>query len=233
MWQAKYSVQTDPTVEEVKDLCLWCRQTAKNERVLFHYNGHGVPQPTSNGEIWVFNKVRKNTVPLWCIVFCTAGKWRLEIITDWWWCFFCAEFHNIHTTVGLWVGIMAWKPIHLCVWLFSRRHDCKRTLWGKTVYILSSSFFCFSTELWKNWCCHDTRSSYCLIWTWVLTAARLGSQWYDGCTCYGELYFIGCLWSSWNTSTECRSASRYLHILSYNTDQDSIEMVCAWYAFSH
>jgi hypothetical protein len=27
----------------------------QNERVLFHYNGHGVPKPTANGEIWVFN----------------------------------------------------------------------------------------------------------------------------------------------------------------------------------
>ncbi|XP_040970445.1 regulatory-associated protein of TOR 1 isoform X1 [Gossypium hirsutum] len=26
-------------------------------RVLFHYNGHGVPKPTANGEIWLFNKV--------------------------------------------------------------------------------------------------------------------------------------------------------------------------------
>ena len=26
--------------------------------MLFHYNGHGVPKPTANGEIWVFNKVR-------------------------------------------------------------------------------------------------------------------------------------------------------------------------------
>ena len=24
--------------------------------MLFHYNGHGVPKPTSNGEIWVFNR---------------------------------------------------------------------------------------------------------------------------------------------------------------------------------
>ncbi|KAH9551661.1 hypothetical protein CY35_09G025100 [Sphagnum magellanicum] len=65
-WQprAKYNVQTDPTVEEVKKLCLWCRETAKNERVLFHYNGHGVPQPTSNGEIWVFNKSFTTYIPL-------------------------------------------------------------------------------------------------------------------------------------------------------------------------
>ena len=23
---------------------------------MFYYNGHGVPKPTSSGEIWVFNK---------------------------------------------------------------------------------------------------------------------------------------------------------------------------------
>ena len=33
---------------------------SKNERVLFHFNGHGVPKPTSNGEIWFFNKVRNS-----------------------------------------------------------------------------------------------------------------------------------------------------------------------------
>ena len=38
-------------MEEVKKLCLSIRRNAKDERVLFHYNGHGVPRPTSNGEI--------------------------------------------------------------------------------------------------------------------------------------------------------------------------------------
>lgn len=55
--QARYKVQLDPTVDEVRKLCLTCRKYAKTERVLFHYNGHGVPKPTANGEIWVFNKV--------------------------------------------------------------------------------------------------------------------------------------------------------------------------------
>jgi hypothetical protein len=32
-----------------------CCCVLQNERVLFHYNGHGVPRPTVNGEIWVFN----------------------------------------------------------------------------------------------------------------------------------------------------------------------------------
>jgi regulator-associated protein of mTOR len=38
-----------------------CVQT---ERVLFHYNGHGVPQPTENGELWVFNKTFTQYIPI-------------------------------------------------------------------------------------------------------------------------------------------------------------------------
>lgn len=36
----------------------------QNERVLFHYNGHGVPRPTANGEIWVFNKTYTQYIPM-------------------------------------------------------------------------------------------------------------------------------------------------------------------------
>ncbi|KAI9116038.1 hypothetical protein K1719_012968 [Acacia pycnantha] len=65
-WQpkARYKCQLDPTVEEVKKLCTTCRKYAKMERVLFHYNGHGVPKPTANGEIWVFNKSYTQYIPL-------------------------------------------------------------------------------------------------------------------------------------------------------------------------
>nr|PNR35773.1 hypothetical protein PHYPA_021623 [Physcomitrium patens] len=65
-WQprARYKVSLDPTVEDVKKLCLSCRKNAKGERVLFHYNGHGVPRPTTNGEIWVFNKNFTQYIPL-------------------------------------------------------------------------------------------------------------------------------------------------------------------------
>jgi regulator-associated protein of mTOR len=31
---------------------------------LFHYNGHGVPKPTNNGEIWVFNKNFTQYIPM-------------------------------------------------------------------------------------------------------------------------------------------------------------------------
>lgn len=56
--KARYKQCLDPTLEDVKKLCISLRRAAKEDRVLFHYNGHGVPKPTNNGEIWVFNKVR-------------------------------------------------------------------------------------------------------------------------------------------------------------------------------
>uniref|UniRef100_A0A0A9WPK3 Regulatory-associated protein of mTOR n=2 Tax=Lygus hesperus TaxID=30085 RepID=A0A0A9WPK3_LYGHE len=65
-WQprARYKQTLDPTVEEVKKLCTSLRRNAKEERVLFHYNGHGVPKPTTNGEIWVFNRMYTQYIPL-------------------------------------------------------------------------------------------------------------------------------------------------------------------------
>eukprot|EP00002_Diphylleia_rotans_P033413 TRINITY_DN7103_c0_g1_i3.p1 TRINITY_DN7103_c0_g1~~TRINITY_DN7103_c0_g1_i3.p1 ORF type:complete len:1237 (-),score=213.22 TRINITY_DN7103_c0_g1_i3:198-3908(-) len=66
VWQAKarFKQCLDPTAEDVKKLCISIRKSAKDERVLFHYNGHGVPRPTSNGEIWVFNKQYTQYIPL-------------------------------------------------------------------------------------------------------------------------------------------------------------------------
>ncbi|KAK9734343.1 hypothetical protein RND81_04G133000 [Saponaria officinalis] len=65
-WQpkARYKHTLDPTVEEVKKLCNASRRFAKTERVLFHYNGHGVPKPTVNGEIWLFNRSYTQYIPL-------------------------------------------------------------------------------------------------------------------------------------------------------------------------
>ncbi|XP_009885129.1 PREDICTED: regulatory-associated protein of mTOR isoform X2 [Charadrius vociferus] len=66
-WQprARYKQSLDPTVDEVKKLCTSLRRNAKGERVLFFfYNGHGVPRPTVNGEIWVFNKNYTQYIPL-------------------------------------------------------------------------------------------------------------------------------------------------------------------------
>ncbi|CAN1303359.1 Regulatory-associated protein of TOR 1 [Linum perenne] len=65
-WQprARYKVQLDPSLEDVKKLCNTCRRYAKSERVLFHYNGHGVPKPTPSAEIWVYNKSYTQYIPL-------------------------------------------------------------------------------------------------------------------------------------------------------------------------
>lgn len=36
----------DPAFEDTKKLCHQLRKTAKDERVLFYYNGHGVRSPS-------------------------------------------------------------------------------------------------------------------------------------------------------------------------------------------
>ena len=66
-WQpkARYKCSRDPTSDDIKKLCLSLRRNAKEERVLFHYNGHGVPKPTDNGEIWVFNANYTQYIPLY------------------------------------------------------------------------------------------------------------------------------------------------------------------------
>ena len=65
-WQprARYRMHLDPTLDDVKKLATGCRRAARGERVLFHYNGHGVPRPTANGEVWVFNKSYTQYIPL-------------------------------------------------------------------------------------------------------------------------------------------------------------------------
>ena len=65
-WQprAKYKICLDPTIDDIKKVCVSLRRNAKDERVLFHYNGHGVPKPTTNGEIWVFNRNFTQYIPL-------------------------------------------------------------------------------------------------------------------------------------------------------------------------
>lgn len=66
VWQprARYKQSLDPTAEEIKKICSTLRRNAKDERVLFHYNGHGVPKPTASGELWVFNKNYTQYIPV-------------------------------------------------------------------------------------------------------------------------------------------------------------------------
>ena len=65
-WQprVRYKSLLDPTIEELRKLCISLRKSARHERVLLHYNGHGVPRPTRNGELWVFNKQFTQYIPV-------------------------------------------------------------------------------------------------------------------------------------------------------------------------
>lgn len=62
--RTRYKLVMDPSIDEMKKYCQTMRRTAKDERVLFHYNGHGVPKPTGAGEIWVFNRSFTQYIPI-------------------------------------------------------------------------------------------------------------------------------------------------------------------------
>lgn len=62
--RTRYKQSLDPCVEDVKRFCNSLRRTSKDDRILFHYNGHGVPQPTPSGEIWVFNRGYTQYIPV-------------------------------------------------------------------------------------------------------------------------------------------------------------------------
>jgi regulator-associated protein of mTOR len=62
--KANYRKALDPNPDEVMKTCKSLRRAAGPSRVLFHYNGHGVPRPTRNGELWVFNRGYSQYVPI-------------------------------------------------------------------------------------------------------------------------------------------------------------------------
>jgi len=62
--KVKYRQCLDPTSEELRKVCMMLRKGSKTDRLLFHYNGHGVPRPTKNGELWVFGKHYTHYTPV-------------------------------------------------------------------------------------------------------------------------------------------------------------------------
>jgi regulatory associated protein of mTOR len=65
-WQAKakYKQCLDPTSDELRKVCITLRKNSRSDRLLLHYNGHGVPKPTKNGELWVFGKYYTHYTPV-------------------------------------------------------------------------------------------------------------------------------------------------------------------------
>ncbi|KAI5357619.1 putative regulatory associated protein of TOR [Septoria linicola] len=62
--RTRYKAVMDPTIEELKKYTTSLRRTAHAERILFHYNGHGVPKPTQSGEVWCFNRSYTQYIPI-------------------------------------------------------------------------------------------------------------------------------------------------------------------------
>ncbi|MCJ1312100.1 hypothetical protein MMC25_005774 [Agyrium rufum] len=62
--RTRYKQVLDPSIEDTKKCCVSLRRNARDERILFHYNGHGVPLPTTSGEIWYFNKSFTQYIPV-------------------------------------------------------------------------------------------------------------------------------------------------------------------------
>jgi len=120
-WQprAKYKIHLDPTSDEVKKLVSSCRRSAKGERVLFHYNGHGVPRPTSNGTCerldgraprrsrWMYSRIRFEMNTYLC-----RGNLGVQQVV-----------HAVHPAVDLRSSKLDGIPGDLYLRLFHRRSD--------------------------------------------------------------------------------------------------------------
>jgi len=59
-----YKPILDPSLEDLRRFCQTLRRQAKDDAVLFYYNGHGVPQPTPSGELWCFNRNYTQYIPV-------------------------------------------------------------------------------------------------------------------------------------------------------------------------
>ncbi|KAJ7699184.1 raptor N-terminal caspase like domain-containing protein [Mycena metata] len=59
-----YKAVQDPSYDDLWRSCASLRKQAKDDAVLFHYNGHGVPKPTASGELWCFNRNYTQYIPV-------------------------------------------------------------------------------------------------------------------------------------------------------------------------
>ena len=59
-----YKPILDPSLEDLRRFCQTLRKQAKEDAVLFYYNGHGVPKPTASGELWCFNRDYTQYIPV-------------------------------------------------------------------------------------------------------------------------------------------------------------------------
>jgi len=60
----QYKPILDPSFEDLRRFCMTLRKQAKDDTILFYYNGHGVPKPTASGELWCFNRNYTQYIPV-------------------------------------------------------------------------------------------------------------------------------------------------------------------------
>lgn len=61
---AMYKRFVEVTIDDAKTQLASIRRKARDGRVLFHYNGHGMPRATHLGEMWFFDKDRSHYMPM-------------------------------------------------------------------------------------------------------------------------------------------------------------------------
>ncbi|KIY73326.1 WD40 repeat-like protein [Cylindrobasidium torrendii FP15055 ss-10] len=60
----QYKPILDPSQDDIRRCCQQLRRQARDDAVLFHFNGHGVPKPTASGELWCFNRNYTQYIPV-------------------------------------------------------------------------------------------------------------------------------------------------------------------------
>ena len=87
-----YKKLLDCGPDQLKSVCQEMRQKYSDRRVLFHYNGHGVPEPTNHGELWCFNSNYTEYLP---VSICDIAQWLgtpSVIVSD------CSDAGKIYNT---------------------------------------------------------------------------------------------------------------------------------------
>lgn len=133
------------------------RRNARSDRILFHYNGHGVPRPTDNGEIWVFNRV------FFYFNNLISSVYSFEMLLNF---LFFSDLHKIYSFVVIWSPTMVGWSLSLCYRL-PERWSCTQTLWlflPKTAsWSKFASEFSLLTRIWFTISCAHVDLRYMSI----------------------------------------------------------------------
>lgn len=79
--QYQFRTLYDSTLNAVESAIQEIRQnneSTSRSRVLFHYNGHGMPVPTQLGEIWLFNKDYDKYKPISILSIHVSARFALN-----------------------------------------------------------------------------------------------------------------------------------------------------------